>query len=445
MPRRWVWSGLALWLGIACGAEDAADDPKQGSPDSGTLDAGDAAETGVPGKISEQSFGAFEPWATPIEDFLAVGEQEQPGIFNAKIVDLAATETRLYIAYGDADYNLGEQIPIEFRFFSSKDDPTHAAATVDATGQGAPQTTPYQTGEEQIDRYRFFDGKLWQAGIDSIDADELHTQANTDPKAIQGNMYRLDGDSWKKFRSITGGEHVHDLSSWSGAVYGVGSGADTRLEFEAGQIFRYLWRSTDQGANFETVERVQHPTAGAGDTRWVTLVPTGGSLYLFGYQSTFATNSATIANAEYDGTTVSDLPTSHPLYRIFPDDRLTLEDGTALLWGIDVNPPTKYTVGRVATDGSYTLLASLASSTVLDAALTDTGEVLWLVNDGNDYAATPTSWNAKVLVSDAAAPDSPKELVAFTTDVEPVSIAYWQGALFLGTDDGKVLRAVPLP
>lgn len=429
----------------SCGSEEPDDSTTNGSPDSGTLDAANEAEAGAPKKVSEQSFGAFEPWATPIEDFLAVGAATQPGLFNAKIVDLAATDTRLYIAYGDADYNLGEQIPIEFRFFTTKDDPTAQAANVDATGQGAAQTTPSQTGEEQIDRYRFFDGKLWQAGIDSIDADELHTQANTDPKAIQGNMYRLDGDTWKKFRSITGGEHVHDLSSWSGAIYGVGSGADTRLEFEAGQIFRYLWKSADQGATFETVERVQHPTPGAGDTRWVTLVPTSGSLYLFGYQSTFATSSATIANAEYDGTTVSDLPIGHALYRIFPDDRLTLDDGTALVWGIDVNPPTKFTAGVVGADGTYTLLSSLADSTVLDAALTETGEVLWLVNEGNDYAATPTTWNAKVLVADVATPDSPKELVAFTTDMEPVSIAYWQGALFLGTDGGKVLRAVVQP
>src|SRR5687768_12893407 len=109
MSRGWVCSGMAVWLAIACGSEEVADEPKQ-APDSGTLDAGDAADSSVPSKISERIFGAFEPWATPIEDFLEVGEAEQPGIFNAKIVDLAATETRLYIGYGDADYNLGEQI-----------------------------------------------------------------------------------------------------------------------------------------------------------------------------------------------------------------------------------------------------------------------------------------------------------------------------------------------
>lgn len=36
----------------------------------------------------------------------------------------------------------------------------------------------------------------------------------------------------------------------------------------------------------------------------------------------------------------------------------------------------------------------------------------------------------------------PIEFRAFATDVEPRSLAYWGGSLFLGTADGQVLKAV---
>lgn len=433
---------LTLALAGSCSEESSSAAPAQ---DAG-VDAVEA-EAGPPPKISEQSFSGFEPWAEPIADYMAIGEQVQPGLYDASINDLAPLGERMYFGYGDANYNLGEHTPIEFRFFTSPDDPAAQAASVDGAGQGAPQTIPTQSGEEQIDRFRLLDGVLWQAGIDSIDADELHTQANTDPKAIDGNVYRLEGEVWKKFRSVRGGEHVHDVASFGGAVYAVGSGADTRLEFEAGQIFRYLWRSTDQGASFETVERIQHPTPGQGDSRWVTLLPTSAELYLFGYQSDFVTNTASVANAVFDGQGVTSLAAGDPLYALFPDDVLALPDGTALLFGVDVDDsPVHYTAVHVAAGGTTTLLASLAGSTVLDADLASTGEVVYLVAAGDAYGGTPpTSWDVRVLVADAASPDATSELSAFTMSVRPTSIAYWQGALFLGTDDGKVLRAPAVP
>jgi hypothetical protein len=100
----------------------------------------------------------------------------------------------------------------------------------------------------------------------------------------------------------------------------------------------------------------------------------------------------------------------------------------------------------VAAGGTATALASLAGSTVLDADLASTGEVVYLVAAGDAYGGTPpSSWDVRVLVADAASPDATSELSAFTMSVRPTSIAYWQGALFLGTDDGKVLRAPAVP
>jgi hypothetical protein len=84
---------------------------------------------------------------------VAVGRQAQPGLFDASINDLAAIGVRMFFGYGDANFNLGEHIPIEMRFFTSPEDPSAQAALIGGAGQGAPQTTPTQSGG-QIDRYR---------------------------------------------------------------------------------------------------------------------------------------------------------------------------------------------------------------------------------------------------------------------------------------------------
>lgn len=430
----------AAWLGAmwACNSDDA----ESAKP---VTDAGsDAAQDAGPRKLAQRSFSGFTAWASPIEDYLAVGQSVQGDNFNHSINDLAAMGDRLFIAYGDADYNLGEHTPIEIRYFASPDDPTAQPATIDGAGQGEVQTTPYQSGEEQIDRYRLLDGVLWQAGIDSIDPDELWTQANTSPKGIQGNIYRFEGDGWKKFRSINGGEHVHDATRYKGALYAVGSGADTRLEFEGGQIFRYLWRSSDQGVSFETVQRVQYPLLGAGDTRWVTLLPTSGNLYLFGYEAAFAGNSANVMNAQFDGQAVTNLPPTHSLAKLFPDDVLVLSDTSTVLWGADVTvSPTRHTAGTVSADGTFQALATLAGATLVDAALaSDSDEIVYLVTAGDEYGATKTSYDVRVLVADVGDPDTTTELMSFTTSIEPTSIAAWKGALFLGTADGHVEKAV---
>jgi len=429
----------AFWLaGVASCSSDESEPSASSQPDAAT-DAADASS-----KIADQTFGAFEPWASPIDDYLAVGQATYPATFNRAIVDLAPFGAKMFIGYGDATYNLGEKTPIEFRFFSSADDPTAQAAVVNGAGQGEQQTTPEQSGEEQIDRYRVLDGVLWQAGIDSIDADELWTQANTTPKGIQGNVYRLVGDTWSKYRSINGGEHVHDVTSWKGALYAVGSGADTRTEFEAGQVFRYLWHSADAGQTFDTVERVQVAVAGQGDTRWVTLLPAGDTLYLFGYESEFSTNTASLRNAAYDGQSVTPLPAGHTFEKLYASDVQSLPGGGAIVTGIDVaSSPSKATAGWLRADGSYAALSAFVGSTVVDAAMTETDEVVYLVTAGDQNDDTATSFDVRVLVAPASDPNAVTELIHFTTDVRPVCIAHWQSALFLGGNDGKVLRAVP--
>lgn len=435
-----AWTGCGSSGSDAGNRQDGGGDADADTDTDADADAGGDAG-GIP-DIADQSFGDFVPWASPIEDYKAVGEENYPGVHDQSINDLVPFEGRLWLSYGDANYNLGGKVPIEFRSFASPDDPEADPAVVDGDGQGATQQTVYQSGEEQIDRYRVLDGSLWQAGIDSIDADEQWTQQSTDPPGIQGNMYRLAGGAWEKHRSIRGGEHVHDLASWDGALFAVGSGADTRLEFEAGQIFRYLWCSKDRGASFETVQRIQHPTPGAGDTRWVHLLALGGGLYLFGYESDFAAGVAYVSNAVFDGTAVQVLEDSALLGTVFGLESLALPDGTGLVVGVDVTEsPMRYGIWHVAADGTPARLEALAGFNVVDLAYCPkTEEILYLALTGDEYPGAPTSFEASVQVAPLAAPGSTAELVHCTSDVSPFAIAYWQGRLYLGTGDGQVLR-----
>src|SRR6185503_18386492 len=68
-----------------------------------------------------------------------------------------------------------------------------------------------------------------------------------------------------------------------GTLYAVGSGAANRAEFEGGRVFRYLWRSTDEGRSFTVVYRAMFPELDKGDTRFRKLLAVGHTLYVFGY------------------------------------------------------------------------------------------------------------------------------------------------------------------
>jgi len=440
---------------LGCGTGATGEDGGGGAGGEGGTDGAGGAETGGAGggggapSIATTTFGPFQPWATPIEDYKLVGDDELPGKYDAAINELAPFGDVLWFGYGDGTYNMGEYTPIEFRFFGSPDDPTAAAALVDAAGQGAPQDTPTQSGEEQIDRYRILNGELWQAGVDSIDADELHTQATTDPPAIDGNAYRLVGDSWEKHRSIRGGEHVHDFAFWNGAVYGVGSGADYRFEFEAGEIFRYLWRTEDLGASFETVQRVMHPVPGTGDTRWVHLLSTSARLFLFGYESNFQTGNASVRNASYAGLDVEPLEEGDPLAKVFGLGTQPLPDGSGLAWGVDVSVnPLRYAIFHVGWDGAATKLDGFEGHRVVDAILhEDTFEIVYLTYPGDEYPGddSPDPWEATAWAAPSWDPGAITPVASYTGDEAPRSIAYWKGGLHLGMADGQILRSAPPP
>lgn len=401
------------------------------------------ADTGElpPEPIVDHDFGTFEEWASPIEDYQAVGEAELPGRYDPGIHELAPHEGRLWIGYGDGDVNMGTYTPIEFRYFDAPDDSTATAATVSAL-EGAAQSVPTQSGDEVIGTYRVIDGTLWQAGLDSTNADEAWTQERTDPRAIQGNAYTLEGTVWTKHRSILGGEHVQDVAGWRGCTYAVGSGADLRSEFEAGEVFRYLWVSFDAGATFVTVERLAYPEAGGGDTRWVHLLPTADTLHLFGYAFDFENGTASPRNAGYEGGDVTE-EASGDLADLFALGTMALPDGTGLVHGILVRgSPLPYVLWHVQVDGSI-LEVDLGGRHAVDIALhAATGEVMVLAAPGDVYPAEETGvWDLSVLVAGTGSPDAWTEVATYQAETAARAIAFWEHALFLGTADGRVLRA----
>ncbi|MBI5611176.1 MAG: hypothetical protein HY902_20045, partial [Deltaproteobacteria bacterium] len=440
-------SCLPLCLACSSAATPAptatADAASDGAAATDTAATADASPDAGPVPLSQRKLDAPQVWATPIADYQKVGKKYYGSKYDKSITDLAAAEGKLWLGYGDGTYNLGEKIPIEFRYFNSPDDPSPSAALCKGEGQGEVQQTPYQTGEEVIGNFRVFDGALWQAGLDSIDADELWTQAHTSPKSIQGNVYFLEGGAWQKRRTVTGGEHVQDVVGWKGAVYAVGSGADLRSEFEAGQVFRYLWRSTDKAQTFQTVQRVKVPEDGKGDTRWVTLMPLGDALYLFGYVSHFATGKATIANALYDGATVTTLDATDELATLYPDGTLALAGGRALFWGVDVSAqPAVRTVAIVSPNAQLTVLDAFDGYSLLDVAYAaETDDVLYLLAQGEVSATSKGPFDVRVWTAKGAKPGQTTELLQADLAVRPTALALWQGSVWLGDATGQVLRA----
>lgn len=377
---------------------------------------------------------AFEPatlWAEPIRDYLAVGAEHFPEEFSRGITALQVFRERLWIGYGDATRNLGSVVPIEFRSFASPDEPSWSAAPVLAAGQGAPQRTPTDTGEEQLEPYRVCAGVLCQAGVDSTDPDELWTQAKSPARVIEGNFFRLEEGGWRKFRSIPGGEHVHDLAELDGAIYAVGSGADDRAEFEGGQVFRYLWRSTDGGASFRTVHRVMYPELGKGDTRFRKLLAVGRTLYVFGYVNPFVDGGPLegrhlrLAGGELHAL-------EGELARLVVQRTFDLPDGTGLVVTRAADGSTRTFRAR---ESGFSELVSWADRRVIDVAHAPDERLLILSGDGG---------RPERFAVHAAPLDGGELTPILDLGLEPASaLALWRGQLFIGTAAGQIWKARP--
>lgn len=400
--------------------------------------------------------GPLSPWAEPIPDALAVGEEAFPDGFSRDITTLQSFDGRLWIGYGDATRNIGTKLPVVFRWFENGDDTTARTADVLAFGQGAPQRSAADTGEEQIEPYRIIDGNLWQPGVDSNDPDEAWTQAKSGPmrvvdgeeiqtKLIEGNVFMLEPGRatpvWRKYRSIPGGEHVHDMAGFHGSIYAAGSGADFRFEFEAGQVFRYLWRSKDGGKTFETVLRVKAPEVGY-DTRFRRLLAIGDTLYVLGYVNPFQTQGPLegrhlLVRHENDEPVLTDL--EGPLSDLVPLRTLYVP---GVSWGLIVAREGRRgaTHTFLAERGGYRELEQWSGRRVIDIAFDEPSRSFLMIASDDVTVSDDEPKRFAIYRGSIETPDVLEEIRELD-EVVPSSMAIFDGALFVGTADGRVYKA----
>ena len=379
------------------------------------------------GPVIGYTFGTLENWARPIDDVLMAGEMMFGDNFSRGINALVSDGERLWIGYGDANVNLGGVIPITFRSFVSADNPV---PVVGAT-----------SGEEQLDQFRFVDGELWMPGVDSLGTDEEFHFPN-----VGGNMYTYGDAGWVKHRTVHGGEHVHDVAWWQGAAWAVGSGANNRPEFETGRIHRYLWRSQDRGRSWMTIHRDPFPIPGSGDTRYTLLLPQSDALYVFGYEFNWEENEIRVANAQFDGWTLNPLEDTDDLQGVFASGTLPITDNSSLLWGIDVQTSPLRNRAWLVSNGRQETLGFLDGRTVISATLIpESGEALVLSRLGDAYRESPERFDLTIHRISVDEPHAAHELLSWTASEAPQSVAFFDGSLFVGQNDGRVRRAVGDP
>lgn len=106
-----------------------------------------------------------------------------------KVNELFIYDNRLYIGYGDATINTG---PTDIMYYDLKDNTVHTQFSVD---------------DEEISVFRMYEKTLFVPGIDATEDWEL------------GNIYMMEGDTWKKKRTIPNGIHVFDILMHQGILY----------------------------------------------------------------------------------------------------------------------------------------------------------------------------------------------------------------------------------
>jgi len=423
-------TALLLALTVACGG-DATGEADTAEPadtveavdtatDDTAPDAGeDTAATDTvspPASIASQSFGAPEAWAHPIDDYLAAGEAEVKSLaFLRGIHDLRAYEGRLYLGFGDANLNLGRVFPIDFRAFT---DPASATFIQELVTQ-----------EEQLERYRQIGPDLLMAGVDATE------------DAWLGNVYRRTPDAgWVKHRTVQNGVHVHDVAGFDGAIYAVGSGS-TPDEWNAGDIFGHLWRSTDTLETWDIVAQVHNQTT--GDSRLTRLLPFDDVLWAFGYRTNAEGLIDLLPHGAWDGETFTLLPGDHAFASVYVIETDRVGPDRGLVRGRDFGvSPSVQRAWWFAPDATTSVITAFDGMTVVDVdVVTATGELLALTVDGDDWRPeTPGEKRVRAWVT-AADGDAWTEVFDLATYIPPKSIAYWQGAVYLGTDTGEVWRA----
>ena len=376
------------------------------SPDS--ADTGPATVTWP--DIDEVAFEAPVPWASPIDDYIAINTEElgHPDFLQG-VHELYPFEDRLYIGYGDANLNLGRTTPIELRYWEGLDDATDVAHD-------------FIVDEEQVDHFRTASDTLLLPGVDATEDDLL------------GNVYALpSGGAWSKSRTLEYAWHVHDIAALGDTLYACGSGG-TIEDYESSDVNAYVWRSDDGGETFVIDQAYDHPDP-PGDNRFTGLLTVDDALHVFGYASdTSSINRFHAFTLGADG-----LDELGGLSRVFVTRTQSLSESQGLLVGVSVGTVLTWRAWTLA-GGEAEVASALDGITILDLLAMDDARTLVLAIEGNEYPASSEGpWQAMVgITSDAS---SLETLVSWEVESFPESVAWYQGSLLVGMADGSVWRA----
>jgi hypothetical protein len=363
--------------------------------------------------IEDLGFASPIAWATPLTDyFLAAEEALGSEDFLRGVHDLAVFDDLLFFGYGDANLNVGRDVPIQPRRWADPEDPRGWVAEFD-------------TDDEQIDRYRALGDLLVIPGIDATE------------DAWLGNAYmRPTGGQWSKSRTLDQGVHVHDLARLDDTLFGCGSGS-TPEEWDDSNIHFLLWRSDDLGATFELAGRLANPLS-PGDSRCTSLAVVGGDVYGFGYRtdSTFAIRGFVGARLEGGQGEPEELDWTSDL---FVTDTVPLDEDAALLTAVRIGLTNRWELQRLRPDGARDV-DSYADRTVLVSGPLSDGRALIIDAAGTTYP-TPALGELDLAVSWTDGRDR-HELFTVSPDALPSAVAWWRGAVYIGLEDGSVLRSV---
>ena len=366
-----------------------------------------------PPDIEELQFASPTPWATPLTDYFEAAEEALgTDQFLRGVHALAVFDDMLFFGYGDANLNVGRDVPIQPRRWADPEDPEGWVAEFD-------------TDDEQIDRYRPLGDLLVIPGIDATE------------DAWLGNAYlRPAGGAWSKSRTLDQGVHVHDVARLDDTLYGCGSGS-TPEEWDDSDIHFLLWRSDDRGATFELAGRLANPMA-PGDSRCTSLAVVGGDVYGFGYRTddTFAIRGFVGARLESGQGEPEELDWTSNL---LVTDTVPLDEEAALLTAVRIGLTNRWELQRLRPDGSRDV-DSYEDRTVLVSAPLGDGRALLVDAAGTTYP-TPALGELDLTVSWTDGRER-HELFTLSPDAMPSAVAFWRGAVYIGLEDGAVLGSV---
>ncbi len=419
--KTWCFLLTGVLVLAACSSKS---DPRTGAGPV-TPDAGEPPRC----TLADGVYPAPSEWQRPTADYVAALEahpdfEKKP--FSRAIDDLAVFDDRLYLGYGDANYNAGRVTPIEIRAYRSPSDAAPQAEPIRMAGEDELQT---HTREETVSQYRVFGDRVFVAGVDATE------------DAWLGNVFvRERGSEWVRHRTVTGGVHVHDVAvGFDGALYAVGSGASGKEAWDTGKVHSYLWRSTDSGLTWSAAADVENVEV--GDRRWTHLVSFGGELQMFGYRteadpSTGAHSIVEVLNHRWDGAALSkgNATPKHWVQATHP-----FAKDVAIVAGVKVGTPLKLEVLALRPGAAAQPIAALAGATLLDAFQVGDGSAVLMVADGDAYPRPEAPPRVRVLHTTDL--ETFRELFAWEPDAWPTSVAVWHDDVYVGLTDGRLLRS----